>query len=510
MKQTEAFVLLNLKDSGNRKPSIFNTLSFNTKWRMYVIVSFFLMTTFTVSAQYLYPEHFLNKVPNFALDDGRLGVTPLPDAWERMYSAFNAEVLKQAKGEIIVQILVDSTGRAQLLSADNKSNVTSKDLQLEKAVNNSLWKPTELESYRSEMVSVSYSLSFSNGSFDGKAVSPFETYSNPKEPITDGSNPKELSYTFDNYNRYNGKIPSKVAAMSRGVTVDGNGTVWMGTDNGLVSLSNGKTELYTYENSPLTSPIYDPTQTSTIFSMITDHDNAVWVVQGWNVFRIKDDQWTRFDTLNSPVYWGRRLLVDKDNNFWITSWDGICQYDGSSWTVLDSTNSGIPSNKVLSFYIDRQDRKWVGTFFGNAMFDGEKWIDLRSEKSPLGQNYISNAYQDKQGNVWFTFYADRNMHKGGLYMLDTKGNWHQYAPKWTKGMERESANDMLYDESKDQIWISVNTIGLFMYDVKKDRWEVYTPENSKLPSEYVMQLCQDKDGNIWGATFNGFFKLIRK
>ena len=79
-----------------------------------------------------------------------------------------------------------------------------------------------------------------------------------------------------------------------------------------------------------------------------------------------------------------------------------------------------------------------------------------------------------------------------------------------KVLETEAGNDMLYDESRNQIWLSVNAVGLFMYDVAKDRWEAYTTENSSLPSGYIMQLTQDREHRIWGATFNGFFQIVDK
>lgn len=475
--------------------------------RQLCFILLLLAGVFVASAQYLYPEHYPVNVSTFTLDDGRLGVKPLPDAWGRMNKMFNSKALEQAKGTILAQIVVDTAGNAHLLSADNKTEVSSKVLRLEKAVNSTQWKPAVPK----QNVSVSFLFTFENGSFTGKAVSPFEYISEQKEESEDntGSAPKDLTYSFRLYTNSNGELPNKVATMSRGVTADSTGAVWMGTDNGLVRLSNRKTTLYTSANSPLTKPIYDPTRTATIFELLTDNENAVWIIQGWNVFRIKDGEWTRFDTLNSPVYWGRHLVVDRNNNIWITSWNGICKYDGANWTVMDSLNSGIPTNKVLSFYIDKQDRQWVGTFSGNAMFDGQKWTDYRSSKTPLGKNNIGHAYQDRDGNMWFYFHAYKDS-KGGLYKLDTKGKWHRYAPTWTKVLETEAGNDMLYDESRNQIWLSVNAVGLFMYDVAKDRWEAYTTENSSLPSGYIMQLTQDREHRIWGATFNGFFQIVDK
>ncbi len=322
----------------------------------------------------------------------------------------------------------------------------------------------------------------------------------------DGSKPEDLSYTFKLINSQNSQLPEN---MSRAIAIDDNGVIWMGTDNGLALYDHGKMTVLKADNSPLEARHYNENLTSTIFNMIADKQGTVWIIQGWNVFRVKDGQWEKFDTLNSPVQWGRNMFVDDQNNVWITSWDGVCKYDGTKWSVVDTANSTLPTNKVLSFSIDRQSRQWYGTFSGNALFDGRKWTDLRQDKSILGKKYIDAAYQDAKGNMWFTFFADRKDNKGGLSMLDTLGKWHHYAPSWTTCLEREGVNDFLFDESRQQIWIAINTIGLAMYDVARDKWEIYTPSNSKLPSGYVMRLTQDEQNNIWGASFGGFFKIVQ-
>lgn len=120
--------------------------------------------------------------------------------------------------------------------------------------------------------------------------------------VTDGSDPKDLSYTFSLYNTSNGKLPQGVSDMARGVAVDSMGRIWMGTDNGLVCREKENVKKFNYTNSPLVNTPYDRELTYTIFSIIADRDNGVWINQGWDLFRVKDDEWTRFDTLNSPVY----------------------------------------------------------------------------------------------------------------------------------------------------------------------------------------------------------------
>ena len=42
-----------------------------------------------------------------------------------------------------------------------------------------------------------------------------------------------------------------------------------------------------------------------------------------------------------------------------------------------------------------------------------------------------------------------------------------------------------------------------------DKWELYTPDNSALPHEYVSDITLDRDGTLWASTFGGFIKALR-
>lgn len=67
----------------------------------------------------------------------------------------------------------------------------------------------------------------------------------------------------------------------------------------------------------------------------------------------------------------------------------------------------------------------------------------------------------------------------------------------------------MFDAKHKLLWFSPYHIGLLMYDFKNDYWELYTPENSVIPHSYIEDLTIDKEGLLWGATFGGFFKMIK-
>lgn len=117
----------------------------STKWAMTAVRATLFLTLMCIlvpaKAQYLFKEHYELKVSQFCLDCGNPQAEPPYDMASRLLTAFNQKSLDKIQGDIYVQILVDSTGRAQLLSADNQTNVKSKKLRLQEAVNSIVWKP---------------------------------------------------------------------------------------------------------------------------------------------------------------------------------------------------------------------------------------------------------------------------------------------------------------------------------------------------------------------------------
>lgn len=93
--------------------------------------------------QYLYPEKFEGcNINDFFLDGGDIKAEPPLDFNLQLISNLNSIYLKVVKGTIEVQILVDTVGNPCLLSAKNNSNVKTKKLDLQYAINKvSKWAP---------------------------------------------------------------------------------------------------------------------------------------------------------------------------------------------------------------------------------------------------------------------------------------------------------------------------------------------------------------------------------
>lgn len=123
----------------------------------------FVFTSYASSAQYLYPEKFKGCILGFGLDLGNPKAKAPDNFADKIIENMNSAALEKIEGSIEVQILIDTLGQPCLLSANNKTNVTSKALNLQAAINSSSnWEPAIYYGTKTD-VCVMLLLEFKNG-----------------------------------------------------------------------------------------------------------------------------------------------------------------------------------------------------------------------------------------------------------------------------------------------------------------------------------------------------------
>lgn len=470
-------------------------------------VALTILSTYTFG-QNLYPEKFdYCKLSEFCLDCGEIKAQPPQNLIQELNKNFDATSLKKIKGQLEIQILIDSFGRPCLLSTNNQTNIKSKKLRLQNSINNSSnWLPAISENKKTKS-SVSLILYFDNGSFTVKRrIFDFKNVTNEKAtgtPEVKGTNQNKLSETWTVYTQQNSSLPWD---MTRAVVNDLDNKVWIGTDNGIVQIDDGKWNVFNAQNSSLKATPYNKNITQTVRDIEVDKKNNKWFVIGWDVYKYDNEKWTIYDSTNSPINWARKIFVDNANNVWFTSWDGVAKFDGINWSIINQKNSELPTDKTLGVFVDSKNRIWIGTFEGNIMIENQKTTKFTDNKSPLSKAYISQMHEDRQGNLWFDLYNEKGS-DAGIYVLKTNGIWEKITTKNPKMFSENSVNNFLLDEDKNILWITLNNVGILRYDILKKDWEIYTNENSNIPSVNIEKITKDKDGAIWAATYAGVIKL---
>lgn len=462
-----------------------------------------------MSGQNLYPEKYQNCIlSRFCLDCSEIKAEPPHNFVKKFLNELNQKALNKISGTIEVQILIDSNGNPCLLSAENKSNIKSKKLKLEKGINHAgNWSPA-ISNHKRESVSVSLILIFKNGQLSiYRREFNSGNRSNMRSagiPDIKNSRKTKLSDSWTTYNQRNSDLPWD---MSRAAVVDKEGVIWIGTDNGLVRIIDEEMKVFNAHNSGLKAKMYDKHKTESIRYAEVDNENNKWLIAGWDAYRFDGTTWTLFDSLNSPINWARKMYADNFNNIWFTSWKGVSKFNGKEWTTINTSNSKLPSNKALGIFVDSKERIWIGTFEGNIRIEGKDTLEFNNSDSPLKDGFISNMHEDKEENLWFSLYNGDDKSKAGIFVLRPNGSWESIKPKNSNLFTKNDINSFLLDEDENVLWIALNSIGLIRFDIDQDKWETYTNQNSEVPSIHVMQMAKDNEGVIWGATFGGIIKL---
>ncbi|HBD25576.1 hypothetical protein [Flavobacterium sp.] len=465
-----------------------------------------------LNAQNIYQEKFDDcKLSTFCLDCGDAKAEPQSTIVDEIIENLEKTNFIKTKGIIEVQILIDENGTPCLLSVQNKTNISTKKLKLKKAINNtSNWNPA-ITKDKKQNSSVSLVLEFDNGKLSVKRrIFDFKNQSNMKsegKPNIEGTEKEKLINTWTLFTQSNSELPWD---MTRSIVTDLDKNVWIGSDNGIVEISNNSWKLYNSKNTIIAPPAYNKNETQSVRYAEVDKKNNKWFIAGWDVYRYDNRNWTKYDSINSPINWARKIFVDPKNNVWFTSWDGVTKFDGKNWTVYNEENSNLPTNKTFGVFVDKNDKIWIGTFEGNVIIENGKTKLLEDKSSPLSKAFISKVVEDKKGNLWFSLYNDKNYKDEGIYILDTSNNWIKIDfPNNNKILDGNSINDFLLDEENKELWITVNGIGVLCYYLESKKWEIYTNKNSNFPSIHAEQITKDGNGDIWIATFAGVVKLNR-
>lgn len=467
--------------------------------------------TSVLYSQSLYPEKYNDcNLTAFCLDCGDAKAQPPKTIIQNLITGIGEKNLSVLKGTIDLQILVNQDGKPCLLSVDNKTNMSSTDLKLKVSINaTENWTPA-ITGTKKENSSVSIILQFENGKYGAKRrIFDFANQSNMAAkglPDREGSDKSQLSETWKVFNQSNSEMPWD---MTRAVTSDPKGDIWIGTDNGIVRIANGKWEHFNSSNTIISPTSYNKNQMQAVRDMKVDGTGNIWFVIGYDVYRYDNSIWTKYDSINSPINWARKIFVDHSGNILFTSWDGISKFDGQKWSRINKKNSKLPSDKTLGVFVDSKNRMWIGTFEGNVMIEKGQTIALNDKSTPLSKAYISKMHEDKKGNLWFSLYNEKGT-SAGIYILSPNGNWQQILPEDPKMFTANSINDFLLDEETGTLWLTQNNVGILKYEIESKKLEVYTTGNSNVPSVNIEQIVKDKDGAIWAATFAGVIKTELK
>jgi len=234
--------------------------------------------------------------------------------------------------------------------------------------------------------------------------------------------------------------------------------------------------------------------------------------------------------LNSNII--NQIYESKDGTLWICTEEGINvitmkpELFKSYSCIVANYNSKFPI-EIRSLNSSNKDFLWVGTMgnglkqfniTSNTFFD----IPLLSENKPIGKN-IQAIINDHLGNIWlgtegegvikFTPNKNSNFKTGKII------NYRLYPKAFPAKTILNDYIMCLLEDSRHNIWIGT-WYGLSLIESS----ELEKPDQSKITiinflnnrtnnysisNTTIMNLMEDRDGNIWAGTVEGLNKITK-
>lgn len=153
-----------------------------------------------------------------------------------------------------------------------------------------------------------------------------------------------------------------------------------------------------------------------------------------------------------------------------------------------------------------QDKKgyiWIGTADGLNKYNGHDFKVYRHDQwseNSIANNYIVSLEEDKEGYMWVGT-------ANGLSRIDleTDNIKNYYSNNGEGSISHNNIGDILF--TKDGTMLVATSNGLNIYNKESDRFERILQSKDDLTSQYIRELEEDKEGNIWIGTDNGINKL---
>lgn len=311
----------------------------------------------------------------------------------------------------------------------------------------------------------------------------------------------------------------------RSILEDSKGNTWFGSHNeGVCKFDGTNFTYFTTENG------LSDNQVRTIYE---DQNGIIWFECGvglssYNGQRITSRLQQNFDPLNPSVNVTKGSWALSETDLWFKSNEtvgfnakegnpGVYRYDGSKLSYLKfpdqlKKESNTTCSVSTPFIKGKSGKLWLGTYGAVVGYDGAEFdiIDNRrlGLKEENGFLHVRSLFEDSKGNLWIG--------NNGIGVLKYDGKDFVNFTKQQKLTKEETNGNSLEkvfsigEDKRGSIWFGTSYhSGIWQYDGEK---VTNFTEKDGLESELIWTIYNSKNGEVWfgGANPSGVYRFDGK
>lgn len=308
-------------------------------------------------------------------------------------------------------------------------------------------------------------------------------------------------------------IQLKFTTGIRSILEDSKGNIWFGShQEGLCLIHNGELKYFTIENG------LSDNQVRNIYE---DENGVIWFEGGkglssYNGEKITTQTVKNYNLKNEWKISKSSLWFKGDNSVGyneIEEYPGVYEYDGQklsyrTFPIKPKAGEENYYSITTPFVKSKNKTIWFGTYGAAIGYNGSDFIIIDNEYLGLNKEtgflHIRSIMEDSKGNIWignngigvFKYDGEKTINfteQQKLKKDDTKGN----------SLERVFA---IEEDTLGNIWFGTAASGVWRYDGNS---LINFTEKDGLVSEQIWTIYKSKQGEMWfgGANPSGVYKF---
>jgi ligand-binding sensor domain-containing protein/serine phosphatase RsbU (regulator of sigma subunit) len=272
----------------------------------------------------------------------------------------------------------------------------------------------------------------------------------------------------------------------------GDGMLWIGHKNGMISRYNGSSFLpFKPEEGLGTVPVTD---------IVSDSTGVIWFsTDGEGIFRWDGKHLSNLDTKDGlsgdEVY---DIEIDLNGVLWLATYSGITRYTKGKFEIISMKN-GLPDNYVRILKCGPDGKLWIGTDEkGISVYNPEKGTFTTSKNWDLGP--VTGLAISLDKDLWVS------TEENGIIQMSIS----DYPVSFQRKIKVSPLPDKvriktLTKDIEENIWVGGQRL---ITQILPPVFEFLNKSNGT-PFELCSSLIEDAKGDLWVCTEKGLYRGIR-